>query len=147
MDRLPLINKVDSLLIQEEMQRNVSNTIRVEPTAMATKGQNFASNSTYNSNGHAKGKERPMCTHHGKLGHIVGKCYKLHRFPLGFRFKGKNSMAHQVSFSHDYYQSQVVAPSQDLNSRPANSGHAPSFTPDQYNNLLALIGFVSTSAQ
>lgn len=46
-----------------------------------------------------------LWTHHGKLGHIVGKCYKLHVFPPGFKFKGKNSMAHQVSFSHDYYQS------------------------------------------
>ena len=44
-----------------------------------------------------KGKERPTCTHCGKIGHTVDKCYKKHGFPLGFEFKNKSFMAHQVS--------------------------------------------------
>jgi hypothetical protein len=27
-----------------------------------------------------------MCTHCGMAGHTVDKCYKLHGFPLGFKF-------------------------------------------------------------
>ena len=52
---------------------------------------------SYNGNSGNKGKERPICTHCGNSGHTVDKCYKLHGFPLGFQFKGKNPMANQVS--------------------------------------------------
>ena len=100
MDPLPHMTKVYSLLIQEEMQRNFGNGSysRVESTGLALKGQNFTFNA---SSGHGinppKGKERPQCTKCGKLGHTTNKCYKLHGFPPSFKFKNKNSMAHQVS--------------------------------------------------
>ena len=88
MDPLPFVNKAHSLFIQEEMQRFVHNIVRVESTILAIK----------NSRNNFKGKERPLCTHCGKLGHTVDKCYKLHGFPLGFKFKNnKNATAHQVS--------------------------------------------------
>ena len=74
MDPLPSVNKAHSLLIQEEMQRSVTNSVRVESTVLATKS----------SGNNPKGKERPLCTHGGKLGHIVYKCYKLHGFPPGY---------------------------------------------------------------
>ena len=83
-----LVIKAHSLFIQEEMQRSVTNPVRVESTVLATKssGNNF------------KGKERPICTHCGKMGHTVDKCYKLHGFPPRFKFKNKkNAIAHQVS--------------------------------------------------
>ena len=88
MDPLPFFNKAHSLFIQEEMQRSMHNIVRVESTILAIK----------NSRNNFKGKERPLCTHCGKLGHTVDKCYKLHGFPLGFKFKNnKNATAHQVS--------------------------------------------------
>lgn len=100
MDPLPPMNKVYSLLIQEEMQRNFGNGsyFRVESTGHATKGQNFTINaSSRHGINHPKGKERPQCTQCGKLRHTTNKCYKLDGFPLGFKFKNKNSMAHQIS--------------------------------------------------
>ena len=88
MDPLPFVNEAHFLFIQEEMQRSMHNIVRVEPTILAIK----------NSGNNFKGKERPLCTHCGKLGHTVDKCYKLHGFPLGFKFKNnKNATAHQVS--------------------------------------------------
>ena len=48
-------------------------------------------------NSGGEGKDRPVCTHCGKTGHTMDKCYKLHGFPLGFMFKNKLAMAHQVS--------------------------------------------------
>ena len=74
MDPLPFVSKAHSLFIKEEMQRSVTNTVRVESIVLATKnlGNNF------------KGKERHVCTHYGKLGHTVDKCYELHGFPPGF---------------------------------------------------------------
>ena len=95
MDPLPSVNKTHSLFIQEEMQRSGTNSVRVESTILATKssGNNF------------KGKERPICTHCGKMGHTVDKCYKLHGFPPGFKFKNnKNATAHQVSSNLELIQ-------------------------------------------
>lgn len=101
MDPLLSINKVYSLLIQEEMQQVVSNgsISHVKSTTLVAKGQSFGSNSgsIFNGNNAGKARERPTCTHCGKLGHTIEKCYKLHGFPPGFKFKGKGSMAHQVS--------------------------------------------------
>ena len=99
----------------------------VESTVLAAKGQNFTTNST--SNHSVEGKDRPVSTHCGKLGHTIDKCYKLHVFPPSFKFKNKPSMAHQVSSS----QAQKSLPM-------ASSFHGhPSFTHDQYQQLLALI--------
>lgn len=124
MDPLPSINKDYFLFIQEKMQRNVGSSLWVESTILATKDQTISSTSCFNS----KGKERPVCTHYGKLGHIVDKCYKLHGFPPGFKFKNKNSMAHQASSSHDWFQGQLLSASQDFNA--VTSTHSPSFTPN-----------------
>ncbi|XP_065629331.1 sodium/calcium exchanger NCL1 [Quercus suber] len=44
--------------------------------------------------GSAKGKSRcPQCTHCGNLGHVVDKCYNLHGYPLGYKFKSKGQQA------------------------------------------------------
>ena len=126
MDPFPSVNKVYSFLIQEETQRSVthcSNT-RVESVALIAKSQNFNVNYgvNYVGNNGNKGKDKPIYTHCGNSGHTIDKCYKLPRFPLGYKFKGKNLMAHQVSLSQP----------QDL-SFPASLGPVtPSFTPEQY---------------
>lgn len=102
MDPFPSLNKVYSLMIQEETQRSVVHysSPRVESTALVTISQNFNVNSMVNyvgGNGN-KGKERHVYSHCGKFGHTIEKCYKLHGFPLGYKVKGKLAMAHQVTF-------------------------------------------------
>ncbi|XP_057953807.1 uncharacterized protein LOC131148088 [Malania oleifera] len=135
MDPLPSVNKVHSLFIQEEMQRSVHNVVRVESTALATK--NFGTN--------FKGKERPLCTHCGKLGHTIDKCYKLHGFPPGFKFKNnKYATAHQVSSNIDFVQRNNSNGFNDSASSQSVS-QAPAFTHDQYQQLLTLIGSCSSS--
>lgn len=93
------------------MQRNgiFGSHARVESAALAAKGPNFIPNINfgYRSN-HPQGKERPQCTHCGKMGHTADKCYKLHGFPLGFKFKGKNPMAHQVATTNQPQESTYV---------------------------------------
>ena len=117
MDPLPSVNKAYSLFIQEEMQRSVTNSVRVESTVLATKS----------SCNNPKWKERPLCTHCGKLGHTMNKCYKLHGFPPGYKFKNKNVMAHQVSFVTDQFQGHYLALNANHNSAAAQ---APAFTSD-----------------
>ena len=137
MDHLPFVNKVYFLLIQEKMQMSVSLGTRVESTALATKNQNFT---TSNGGSNSKGKERPLFTHCGKLGHTIDKCYKLYGFSPSYKFKNK-SMAHLVSSvtpdqPHNYM---VMSPQEGVPGHALVTLHAP-FTPDQYQQLLALIG-------
>ena len=62
----------------------------------------------------------------------MDKCYKLHGFPLGFKFKNnKNVMAYQVSSNLDLFQGNLPPTTQDFNSIEVTT-HAPAFTPSQY---------------
>ena len=122
MDPLPSVNKAHSLFIQEEMQRTMTNPIRVESTVLAAKGsgKNF------------KGKKRHVCTHCRKMGHTMDKCYKLHGFPPGFKFKNnKSASAHQVSYNLKLIQgNQSNGVPNFASIMPASQ--APAFTHDQY---------------
>lgn len=113
MDPMPSINKVYSLLIQEERQRSVghSNLFHVESTTLAVKGSNpsfnfnfsgFSGNSVVFGGNNSSGKDGPICTHCQKLGHVMEKCFKLHGFPPTFKPKGKNFMVNQVN-AQEYY--------------------------------------------
>ena len=99
-ESLPSINKVYSLLIQEERQRHVgSSNTHIKSTTFTMKGSN--SISIFSRGKNSKGKDRPICTHCGKLSHTVEKCFKLHGFPAGFKPKGKTSMVNQVGVQED----------------------------------------------
>ncbi|KAL4603176.1 hypothetical protein ACB092_10G106700 [Castanea dentata] len=128
MDPIPSLSKVYSLMIQEETQKAVTNpsTVKVDSTALVAKIPNLGNNLVGNSAG-TKGKEKPICTHCGKTGHTADKCYRLHGFPPGFKFKNKTAMAHQVSLPH----------AQDLVSNTSTGNIT--FTTEQYQQLLALI--------
>ena len=129
MEPVPSINKFYSLLIQEERQRRVgSSNNHIESTALAMKG----SNSTFILSGgkNSKGKDRPVCTHCGKLGHTVEKCFKLHGFPFGFKPKGKTSMVNQVGVQEDFVEN---------NQSVTNTSQFP-FTKEQYQQFLAMLG-------
>ncbi|KAL2533063.1 Retrotran gag 3 domain-containing protein [Abeliophyllum distichum] len=88
LDPLPPINKVFSLIIQEERQRSLS-PYMTSPMASSSNSHSHAfgiSTNTY------KGKQsKPICTHCGKLGHTINDCYKLHGFPPGYKFKSNRS--------------------------------------------------------
>uniref|UniRef100_A0A2N9I913 Reverse transcriptase Ty1/copia-type domain-containing protein n=1 Tax=Fagus sylvatica TaxID=28930 RepID=A0A2N9I913_FAGSY len=104
MDPMPPINKVFSLIRQEERQRSIGslngslNTPFVESTALMCKSEGPRYGGNRQSIGHKK--ERPTCTHCGLLGHTVDKCYKLHGFPPGYKTRGKApAVANQTSLS------------------------------------------------
>jgi hypothetical protein len=107
MDPLPQINKIFSMVLQEERHREISSTffapINHNSAAMITKYNPSSSQMRPQGSNHQYNrKERPTCTHCGILGHTVEKCYKLHGYPPGYKFtKGRNasSSANQVSES------------------------------------------------
>ena len=82
------------------------NSVHIESTTLVVKGSNpnfnsnfprFSSNSGVFGGKNSKGKDKPICTHCGRLGHVVKKCFKLHGFPPDFKPKGKNFMVNQVN--------------------------------------------------
>ena len=92
MDPIPFVEKVYSLLIQDEKQRSVGQGSNIGPfvesTALATKAMNLDSKTF------KRGKEKPTCSHCGLRGHTMEKCYKLHGYPPGYKTKPR---ANQVS--------------------------------------------------
>ena len=124
LDPIPPINKVFSVVSQEERHRNVvqvaSNVVNPPNNmAFALKGESAKKNSldayksgNYNSgnynSGNYKGqkKDRPFCTHCNFPGHTIEKCYKLHGYPPSYksnaaRSKSTNAAMAQVSISDD----------------------------------------------
>ena len=112
MDPLPTINKVFSLVSQEERQRKIGSQLSINSDStnnmavMVKNDQNVRSGNVGRSigtgstvantgiligNGGAVGrgqnKERPFYTYCNIPGHLVERCYKLHGYPRGFKSK------------------------------------------------------------
>ena len=85
MDPIPPLGKVFSLLLQDEKQRKVGKKTTIESSALAVKTN--GSGKSFNKAKFGK----PQCTHCGVLGHVADKCYKLHGYPSGYKFKTKGS--------------------------------------------------------
>jgi hypothetical protein len=112
MDPLPPINKVFSLIIQEEKQREIcvssfshdtSSALMTkfvpappmpihEPAAFMTRTTSGPKFSKPNFR-----KDRLMCSHCGLTGHTVVKCYKVHGYPLGFQFTRNKPAPHSAN--------------------------------------------------
>ncbi|KAL5563330.1 hypothetical protein UlMin_033077 [Ulmus minor] len=84
-DSLPPINKVFSLVIQEERQRSMHFSGSSLPPISASYGVASSNYSAYKGK-----KDKPVCTHCGFFGHTVDKCYKIHGYPPGFKPKGRS---------------------------------------------------------
>jgi hypothetical protein len=122
LDPLPPINKVFSLVTQEERQREISSSLgSVHHDAAALMTKTAPSPGSYRTSGSnvprygkqgSFRKDRPTCTHCGVYGHTMEKCYKLHGFPPGFKFtRGKavdNHSANQVSEQEAAYQMPIT---------------------------------------
>ena len=125
MEPSPSIDKAFSLVIQEERQRALgfNGGHSVDSTALAVKTQGFNQGGKNN-----KGKGRPVCSHCGKVGHFMEKCYKLVGFPLGYKQKGKVSMANQLTLDSD----------SGGQSEAASQSNSFPFTPEQCQQLLSM---------
>jgi hypothetical protein len=94
-DPLPPINKVFSLIVQEERQKEISvNPLIHETTALMTKAD-AAPQKKFNK--FTNRKEKPTCFHCGITGHTIDKCYRIHGFPPGFKFTKNNFSSHSAN--------------------------------------------------
>ncbi|XP_042977276.1 uncharacterized protein LOC122308156 [Carya illinoinensis] len=125
MDPLPSMNRIFSLVLQEEKQREIkmNSTLSFDSIAAVTT-KNTKNVNSFNKQSGSR-KDRPICSHCGYTGHTSDKCYRIHGFPPGFKSKKFNvHSANQVSSS-------TV---QESNEIPQLS-----FTQEQCQQILALI--------
>ncbi|XP_040990952.1 uncharacterized protein LOC121238177 [Juglans microcarpa x Juglans regia] len=95
-DPLPPINKVFSLVLQEESQRDIGSVlvshIPFATLSFTTKPVHQTKPSTC--------KDRPICSHYSVPGHTIENYFKLHGYPPRYHSKGKYSTppssTHQV---------------------------------------------------
>lgn len=92
MDPLPSINRVFSLVAQEEKQKSIINESQQSVAFLARTNQSLGSTRKNNSNvSRSSNKERPYCTHCKFQGHTIDKCYKIHGYPPGYKPKSKSN--------------------------------------------------------
>lgn len=85
MDRIPAVNKIFSLFIQQERQHEISiPSYSISPIAFNVQSNNVNCNKK-NRNNSTKNRTSPICAHYKKTGHTIEKCYKLHGVPSGYR--------------------------------------------------------------
>jgi hypothetical protein len=147
-DPLPGINKVFSLVIQEERQREValsySNNLTMPvampveaPVALVSKTDMSSQGKVYRQPNFRR--ERPTCTHCGLLGHVVEKCFKIHGYPTGYihGYKSNKNRTAAGPPSHSYnpgHSAHQVEESSENNPAPSLA-----ITSEQCKQLLALI--------
>ena len=94
---MPTIEEAFNIVTQDERQRAIKPSTRVDsvafqamltpvPDASLTTLENNAYVAAYNTL--RQQTQRPMCTHCGKSGHTIQKCYKLIGFPPGYKTNG-----------------------------------------------------------
>ena len=95
LDPPPPINKVFSLILQEECHKSINSgeTDSTNPSLAFALPNASTRNPAYTekqSYGTGQRKNRPFCCHCNCLGHTVAKCYKLHGYPPGYKPKQKH---------------------------------------------------------
>jgi hypothetical protein len=118
LEPLPPINKVFSLVLQEERQKKLSGGILQSSPFGDSSALLTTKSPTVNTQNAKQSfrKPKPVCSHCGVTGHTINKCYKIHGFPPRFKFThnksaGTSSFANQVqitkSLTMPFNQSQV----------------------------------------
>ena len=129
MDLFPSINRIFSLVVQEEKQREIGTFVSaLHSTNDASQSHAFVvKDSRYQSDhkGSATSRNRPLCAHCGRLGHTQDKCFKLHGFSPNYK-KNKPSSS--------YTKSKTV-------NQVSTSTSVPDFhlTAQQYSQLMSLL--------
>ncbi|RVW67085.1 Retrovirus-related Pol polyprotein from transposon RE1 [Vitis vinifera] len=143
MEPTPPLNKVFSLVVQEERQRSLTTSNSPAFTAPVSSRFQAASRASSPTNASRSRKDRPLCTHCNILGHTVDRCYKIHGYPPGFRnrpnFRPNGSRPNQM-LPNSLHTNQLT-----LTDGSTASASPPPLTHDQHNQLLALLSLHNSS--
>ncbi|KAL5789092.1 hypothetical protein ACOSQ2_003980 [Xanthoceras sorbifolium] len=145
LDPLPNVSKVLNLVIQEEQQR----TLGSNPSSGFSSSESMAFSAVSStpyvaafSSQSMKKKDRPICSHCGIMGHTMDRCYKLHRYPPGYKPKGKAQQQQQSliqSISKSTLSSSSGVSSPFAMTATASSSSPSHLTADQCQQLIAYL--------
>ena len=91
---IPTIEEAFNIVTQDERQKLIkpsSVIVRVAFQTTTPMPQDVGYNQLMNNEAYIaaynplNANQKPVCTHCGKFGHTIQKCFKLHGFPLGYR--------------------------------------------------------------
>lgn len=121
MKPIPSITEVLSLLIQEERQRSAG-ILELPPSSdpVTLAVGTSPKNSSPADRSRRKDSQRLVCTHCNIKGHVVERCYKLHGYPPGYKFR---SSTPDVSAS----SAQPCSNPKSINAANSVAANAPDF--------------------
>jgi len=121
MDPVPPLSKVFSLIIQDENQRKVGAAKKMQLDIAIALASTLAAKNVK--------KGRSQCIHCGAMGHVVDKCFKLHGYPPGYKFKFAKGQAAAALLP---FANNVIAFEDD-------ASEGVSLTKSNYQELLGLL--------
>lgn len=133
MDPLPSINRVFSLMAQEEKQKSISNETQNSMAFLAK--SSVPSRKPQSNNYKSTNRDRPYCTHCNFQGHTVDKCYKLHGYPPGYKSNSAKNYNPRNKINY------LAAANEDPNAQISSINHDlanmfKGFSPDQCQQVL-----------
>ncbi|XP_042950892.1 uncharacterized protein LOC122282896 [Carya illinoinensis] len=134
LEPLPNINKVFSLIVQEEKQREISKHNMIDTAAFMSKVQDTNPAMKRFAPGKQQQKrDKLFCTHCGMNNHTVDKCYKVHGYPPGFKQNSTNfRQKGRFTATANQLSGQILStPFENFNQMP--------FSQEDYQKLLSLI--------
>ncbi|KAH7529435.1 hypothetical protein FEM48_Zijuj05G0183700 [Ziziphus jujuba var. spinosa] len=142
---LPSFAKVFNLVIQEERQRTIGSIPQNPTESMAFSA---ATNAVTSS---GPKRNRLTCTHYGLQGHTVDKCYKLHKYPLGYKPPTRSpSHASSLQFKSQASSTPISAENQQQSGPMASNFTGPdtslshqSLDPIAYRRLIGKLIFLT----
>lgn len=136
MDPIPSVNRIFSLLIQEERQRDIGANSSTEPVLAFNIRANQNNQTAPNRFSNFKNvkKDSPYCTHCKRTGHTQDKCYRLHGFPPGYKTQNHRASSNSENRVNAITETQNV----QVASSPANEV-VTGLTNDQCQQLIALL--------
>lgn len=133
---IPTIEEAFNMVTQDERQRSLRPTTAVHNVAFQTSVPSSqvvpvspmdetAYAAAYNA---GRAAQRPICTHCGKAGHVVQKCFKIHGFPPGYKSYNNKNTSH----------------SKNVQSQPKYQGQQSASAPSSMSNAVATVCVLGT---
>ncbi|KAG7585030.1 Retrotransposon gag domain [Arabidopsis thaliana x Arabidopsis arenosa] len=88
---IPTIEEAFNIVTQDERQKTVKPTTRVDNVAFQSVApmMNDVDNAYVAAYNTVRPSQKPVCSHCGKMGHTIQKCYKVHGYPPGMKIAGQ----------------------------------------------------------
>lgn len=133
-EKVPNIDKVFEMVLQEEAQRNAKKGVQTESSALyGAQGRSSNGAGRGNNNGAGRGRGKFQCSHCRMLGHTKENCYRIIGYPSGWK---KNEITGR------YYNANSVSTNIDGVVSNGNSGFK--FSSEQMEQACQLLSLIQS---